>query len=397
MVNGLTAALSKILDFLKVFFASWICLATMAQAQDLSEDELQLTLNSYFDNFNVKIIYPSISLSKKISDSTAINVRYLVDVISAASMKSHFDVDGVSSATSKEDGGGDNVPDEVRHEVGVGFTDVLNGGIIKGGTLSLNSLYSVEHDYSSFTLAGTFSYLMAQKNTTLQLGLVRSWDKVFPQIRDWKKDKDVYTISLGLTQIFSTRFISQAILSYNKSSGMLSDPYQVVQIIQGDNVANYEPVHPSLRIRKAAGLRANYKLDSKSGFNFGLRYYWDDWDVKSITASVVFQRHINRALTVGLGIRHYEQTRAYFFKPEYAAAEPFMAVDTKLDAGYSNDYQFTLTFKGGYWRLPVLASENTQINLRVNFYQRHSSTPDWHSRLTEMYAYLFSFGVRYRF
>ena len=124
-------------------------------SQDLSTDELQVALNSYFDNFNVKIVYPSISLSKKISDSTAVNVRYLVDVISAASMKSHFEIDGVTSATSKEDGGGDNVPDEVRHELGLGFTDVPGGGLIKGGTLSLNSLYSGEHDYASMTVDGT--------------------------------------------------------------------------------------------------------------------------------------------------------------------------------------------------------------------------------------------------
>lgn len=375
----------------------FMLLPLAAQGQDLSEDELQVTMNGYFDNFNVNIVYPSMSFTKRVSDSTTVNLRYLVDVISAASMRSHFDVDGVSSATPKEDGGGDDVPDEMRQEFGLGFTDLLKGGLIRGGSFSLNTIYSTEHDYTSFTLAGSFSYLMARKNTTLQLGVVRSWDTVAPQIRDWKRKKDVYTISLGVTQILSPRLISQLNYSHNQSNGMLSDAYQVVQIAQNGDVTNYEPVHPDARLRRALGLQMNYKAGSATGFNFGLRYYWDDWDVKSLTASVLWQRHLNPAMTVGLGLRHYRQSKAFFFKSEYLAPEQYMTVDTKLASGYSNDYQLTLTIRGGYWRLPVLASEKTQLNLRVNFYHRHSSTPDWHSRLKDLFAYLVSLGVRYKF
>ncbi|MFQ5605518.1 MAG: DUF3570 domain-containing protein [bacterium] len=367
--------------------------ATATFSQDLPESELQVNLNSYFDSFNVEIVYPSISLTKKLSETTSVNARYLVDVISAASMKSHFTVDGVTSATEKEDGGGDNSPDEVRHEIGGGFTQA-----IKDGVLSVNYLLSKEHDYRSTTLAGTYSQPFARKNTVLQMGVVRSWDKVFPQIRDWEKEKDSYTFSLNLTQVLSKRLISQAIFSYNYSKGLLSDPYQIVQIIQNDAVANYEPVHPDKRIRKAVGLRMNYQVDRKSALQIGVRYYWDDWEVKSFTTSFNFQQHYNDFVTVGLGFRNYVQGSAFFFKENYLAPEEFMTVDSKLDELYSNEYQLKLSLNGGHFKgVPFLSNEKVQLNLRVNFYHRHTSTPNWHSRTKDLYAYILSFGARYRF
>ncbi|MFQ5641781.1 MAG: DUF3570 domain-containing protein, partial [bacterium] len=302
-----------------LLFLFSVFLAGSGFSQDIPENELQVNLNSYFDSFNVKIVYPSVSFTKRLTDSSSVNVRYLVDVISAASMKSLFKIDGVTSATDKEDGGGDNTPDEVRQEFGAGISQLINGG-----TISANVIVSKEHDYHSTTLAGTFSYPFAKKNTIVQIGVVRSWDKVFPQIRDWKKNKDVYSLSLNLTQILSKNLISQVIFSYNYSQGFLSDPYQVVQIIQDDVVKNYETVHPGERTRKAVGIRANYKFDRRSALHFGVRYYWDDWDVRSFTTSLSFQQHLNDIATVALGFRNYIQSRASFFKETYTFAEEFM-------------------------------------------------------------------------
>lgn len=367
-------------------------------AQDLPEDEIQVNLNSYFDNFNVKIVYPAISFTKRVKDSSLVNIRYLVDVISAASMRSHFTVDGVTSATEKEDGGGDNRPDEIRHEFGAGYTELMGGGLLKNGQISLNTLYSIEHDYSSFTIAGTYGILAAKKNTALQLGFVRSWDKVFPQIRTWQKRKDVFTFSLNATQIISPKLISQFVLSYNQADGYMADPYQVVELIEDGRRKYLEPSHPNQRIRRAFGIRTNYKTGDRSSLSFGFRYYWDSWEVNSTTTQIQYQQHVGSAFIIGVGLRNYSQGRAYFFKPVYEAPEKYMTVDTKLDEVYSNDYSFKLTINGG--RFPgwlLLSNEHVQMNIGLNFYHRHSATADWHSRYKNLYAYLLSWGLRYHF
>ncbi len=135
----------------------------------------------------------------------------------------------------------------------------------------------------------------------------------------------------------------------------------------------------------------------KAALNLGVRYYWDSWQVNSFTISLLVQRHLGKAATLGRGFRNYFQKRAYFFKPQYAAPELYMAVDAKLDQAYSNDHEIKRTLNGGHYRLPVLSNENVQLSLFMSLYQRHSETPDWHSRYQDLFAYVFSLGARYRF
>ena len=374
-----------------VLTLAWFVLGGGIRAQELPRDEIQANLSGYFDNFRVIVIYPNISASKRISETTGITGRYLVDAISAASMRSQFTVDGVTSATSRTSGGSDNTPDELRHEFGAGITQ-----LIAGRTLAVNTLYSTEHDYTSTTLAGNFTQLFAKKNTTLQLGVVRSWDKVFPQNRTWKRDKNVVTYSGDLSQILSKRLIAQLIFSYNETSGFLSDNYQVVTIIDGDRARRYEPVHPDSRLRRAAAMRVNYLLTSISSLRLGYRYYWDTWDVNSHTFSGFYQRYLGSATILGLGLRRYNQSRAFFFQPSYSEPLTYMSVDSKLNSGYTNELEFQLTLDGSSGKWPQLG-EKTQLNFSLNFFHRHTDSADWHSRRKNLYAYYTNIGLRYRF
>ena len=373
------------------------CLCVLgARGQELPDEEVQVSLNGYFDNFRVNVLYPSVSLTKHVGETTSLTGRYLVDVISAASIKSRFEVDGVTSATSNEHGGSQGGLDEVRHEVGLGITQLLSKA-----TLTLNGLYSTEHDYTSKTLALQLSYPFARNNTVVQLGLVRSWDKVFPQTRTWTRDKQVFTLSGGLTQVLGRRLIAQLDVSYTQNDGLLSDAYQVVTIVRDAAVSTFEPVHPGHRTRKAIGLRVNYKLASPSALQLGYRYYWDDWEVRSHTVSTRYQHRLSSGVRLGLGVRTYVQSKAFFFEPDYSDPMPLMAVDSKLDKGYSTAFQFDVVFGGSSLdRVPVLAwfaDQKMEFNLKFNLYRRHTAFPDWHSRFKNLYAYVISLGYRYRF
>lgn len=377
----------KFLTFLLIFTTS------IGFSQELSEEEIQANFNVYFDNSRVGIVYPSASLTKSIGENTSVTGRYLVDVISAASMKSHFEVDGVTSATSKNEGGGDNTPDEIRHEMGIGITQIVGNS-----TFSLNGLYSTEHDYTSKTMAFGYTIPFAKKNSTFQVGFVRSWDKVFPQTRSWKRDKDVTTFSGGFSQILSKKLIAQIDIWYSKNKGMLSDAYQVVEILEANSVKYLEPKHPNERTRKAVGFRTNYKLNDISSLQFGYRYYWDDWKVKSNTANIFYQRYFsNEKLILGLGVRSYFQSKAEFFKESYAGNEEFLAVDSKLSSQFSFEYQFKLLIDGTYFSgNSFLYSEKIQYNTKFNFYHRKTKVADWHSHYKNLYAYIISFGLRYK-
>jgi hypothetical protein len=367
-----------------------------ANAQELPGDEVQVSFNGYFDTYRVGIVYPTVSASRRVSESVSVSARYLVDAISAASMRSRFDVDGVTSATTNEGGGADDSPDELRQEAGLGVT-----GLVGEGTASLNVLFSTEHDYTSATIAARASHPFHRKNTELSVGFVRSRDESFPQTRDWRRDKTVTTLSAGVSRILGRRTIAQAELSYTDMSGFLSDPYQVVTIVYPDHASarRYEPASPDRRRRKAVGARVNRMIADGMSLQVGYRFYWDSWSVESNTASALLRRHFRDGLvTLGIGGRYYRQTRADFFRESYDAPEEFMTVDSKLDSGDSREVELTVRAGGGlFGDLPVIGREGVDLNASVAWYHRRTDTPDWFTRRTDLHAIVTSIGYRVRF
>ena len=381
--------------------------------QEITENEMQFNLNGYLDNFRVQIFYPSFSITKQINALTQVNGHYLVDAISAASMRSRFDVDGVTSATSpngirqeaegvdgvtsaspKSEGGGS---DEVRNEFSGGITHQTGAG-----SVSVTGIFSTEHDYTSKTVTGQISWPFAKKNTIVQLGIVRSWDTLFPDTRTWEKNKDVVTFSGGLTQVLSTRAIAQVDASYSTHKGFLSDPYQVVRVTDGDTFRTLESRSPDSRIRKAVGVRLNYKMTRLSALQLGYRYYWDDWEIKSHTIHTMLQKHLmEKNVTMGIGWRYYTQSKAYFFQESYTGDEAYLTVDSKLDECFSNTFESRIELNSILLNdipfLHPLASERTVFLANLNFYQRRTATPNWFSRYKNLYAYMISIGWRYRF
>lgn len=366
----------------------------VSRAQDIPEDELNVRINSYFDNFRVTVIYPQASITKKIGKNTSITARYLSDIISSASMRMYIPVDGITSATSRKEGGADNTPDEWRHEIGGGIIQRIFDGII-----SLNGQYSFEHDYSSKTFTGSVTFPFAKKNTILTLSSLASLDKVFPQTRTWTKDRNTYTVNLGLTQVISRSIIAQLDASYINVNGYMLDGYQVIRIILNSNsYASYEPVEPESRIRRSAGMRTNFGLTKSLSLQLGYRYYWDTWDIQSHTFSASLGNIFSPTFYSNLEFRHYLQTRAFFFKPQYTKVEQYMSVDDKLNSGYSDEAVVNFTLKGKKGALiPLFSNEKLSWTGSFGFYARHMDSPNWITGYNILYAYLFSIGLRYNF
>ena len=380
-------------SFIKILMLLFL-IFTSCYGQDVPEDELNVRINSYFDNFRVTVIYPQISVSKKIGDNTSISGRYLSDVISAASMKANFQVDGITSATTRKEGGADNTPDEWRNEFGAGITQKVFDGI-----LSLNSSYSIEHDYSSKTIISSLSYPFLKKNTVLQFSFLKSFDKVFPQIRTWVRDRNTTTFNAGLTQVLSKNIITQLNGTYTTVSGYMLDGYQVVRIIENANTyKTYEPVEPDFRIRRALGIRTNFGLTGSLTLQLGYRYYWDSWDVKSNTVSAMVSNNFSPVVSGSFEYRHYWQTGAFFFKPVYTQPEQYMSVDGKLNSGHSDEAVFSLVLKGSkIYDVPFINSDKLSLTGSFGFYRRYTDSPDWFTDLQTLYAYILSAGLRYNF
>ncbi len=394
-----------IISFIVLFIGS-----IKVMAQELAPDEVQVNFNTYFDNFDVKIVYPDLYINKKIGEKTTINGRYLVDVISSASMKSHFKnvysfenhnrgIDAYTSATSKTYGGGDDTPDELRHEISFGITHFFGET-----SVSLNNIYSTEHDYNSETIAATISMPFAKKNTTVSLGIVKSFDKVKPEIRSWNNDKDVLTVNLGISQIFSLKFIGQMELYYSNMSGYLSDPYAVVKVVDTNyfTMSLYEPLSPDKRNRYAVGIKGLYRVSENTSAELGYRYYTDDWEIKSHTINTKYKIMMKEEkIVLALGYRFYSQSACEFYQPEYyfntqqQLSNQYMTVDPKMDKMLTNEFSLNWTFNGSI--VPMINDDDIELRTQIQYFVRTTENPDWHSGYKTLYAYLFSIGFRYLF
>ncbi len=303
---GVVGVAKKLILFLLILFSFY----KIDFAQILPANETQVNFSGYFDNFNVSVLYPSISITKHVSESTSVTGRYLVDMITAASIRSNNPTPKVDVVTSASGRGGDGPPtfDEVRHEINFGLTQLVGSGI-----LTFDGIFSTESDYTSSTLIGNFTQYFAENNTSLQLGIVRSWDRVFPKTKDWTKRKNVTTINANFSQNISKSLILQLLSSYTDNNGLLSDNYQQVPISIEGKDSLFDPIHPDLRIRRAAALSIKYRLNEKSSLQLGYRYYWDSWDIRSNTYSANYQRYLSKHVILGVGLRSNFQTQAFFF------------------------------------------------------------------------------------
>lgn len=359
-------------------------------SQDIPEDELQARINTYFDNFGVTVIYPSINYSKKLSNNTSVSATYLTDIISAASMQSLFEVDGVTSATNRTYGGKDETPEEWRHEMGLGLTQK-----IADGSFYVNGLYSIEHDYSSKTILGSITYPFAQQNTYITLGAAASFDKIFPENRTWTKDRNTYAFNAAFSQILGKNVIAQIDASYIDVNGYQLVGYQIVRIYNDKKkeFITYEPVYPETRIRKAIGIKSNIGITDKITLQPGFRYYWDSWDINSSTAYAILSKNFSETFSGSVEYRQYFQTAAFFFQPYYLSLQEYMGVDGQINSGYSNVVNFNFTLRGK--KRSFLSNENMQLLGTIGYYKRHYDSPDWHSGLLNLYALILNIGFRY--
>lgn len=389
VLKAAVAAVDKVHSYISLV---WVLLfiSVNANAQDIPEDELQARINTYFDNFGVTVIYPSINYSKKLSNNTSVSATYLTDIISAASMQSLFEVDGITSATDRTYGGKDDTPEEWRHEIGLGITQQ-----VAEGSFYINGIYSIEHDYSSKTILGSITYPFAQENTYLTLGATASFDKVFPQNRTWTKDRNTYAFNAAFSQILGKNVIAQVDASYINVSGYQLVGYQIVRIYNDQKQAfiTYEPVYPDTRIRRAVGVKSNIGITDDITIQPGYRYYWDSWDINSSTAYAIVSKNFSETFTGSVEYRQYFQTAAFFFQPYYLSLQEYMGVDGQINSGYSNVLNFNFSLRGK--KGSFISNENMQLLGTLGYYKRHYDSPDWHSGLLNLYALIFNIGIRY--
>jgi hypothetical protein len=72
-----------------------------------------------------------------------------------------------------------------------------------------------------------------------------------------------------------------------------------------------------------------------------------------------------------------------------------MAVDSKLNSGYTNDLSIGFTVKGNKnINFPII--DNNKVTFMASFgvYHRHTDSIDWIMRMSDLYAILINLGFK---
>lgn len=249
------------------------------------------------------------------------------------------------------------------------FTDkraALNLSLEKPITRTLKGVvegnYSSENDFTSYGAAGTISWDLNQRNTTVTSGLGVLKERVSPasgtpegfgvsnsecsEVPDWLNcnvtslrfghgNKRIFDGMIGVTQVVNQRTITQLNYSLGVSLGYLTDPYKLISVVdntqEGKEVAILYEKRPDRRTRHSLYWKTVSQLTAKKVIDFSYRYFWDDWGITSHTIDYKYRYDYSPKHYLQPHIRFNLQSSADFFQraidssvtslPQYASAD----------------------------------------------------------------------------
>lgn len=319
--------------------------ASAAAAQNVAEGSFGNQTSVYVDGDNTSIVTNATELSSRFNQAWQLGARYLVDVVSSAS------VDVVTQASAKME--------DIRHELGGSGGYRSDEGLTLLGSYS----YSTEHDWESHNanLSGGIETL--GRNLTLGINLGFQDNTITrADTFGFREKLRSYTGTLSATYLMSPQDLLHLAFALTHHDGYQASPYRFLTVDQ----LGYAENVPGLRTRFA--VVARYHRDVGAGFSLRthLRLYTDTYAVSSVTAGseLGFERGSLDWLVL---VRGYAQAGARFYRSVYSKPQRYMTLDKELSP-------FWDVFAGGAvgWMLPdfgLFRSVRVELRALANFFQ----------------------------
>jgi hypothetical protein len=294
-----------------LFAASVVLFAARAMAQALAKVDARSGI--YQDTDRTTVTTTNVAARGSL-DHVGVEARYLVDMITSAS------VDVVSAATT------------AFHEV---RTEVEGGADYHDDVRKLTGSYvhSIENDWESHTGNLGFTQDFAHHDITLKLGATYVANAVGrAHDPNFHRSMQVGGGTAGLTFVLSPDDLLDASYTASYIEGYQASPYRFVAF-RGTSgspiVSNGPEVDPDRRVRHAVTIRWNHHMFTDTALRSHLRGYADDWGIASVTAGTEYVVGFG-PIETGLFVRGYAQRHAEFYAAEYDAPMRYMTADREL-------------------------------------------------------------------
>jgi len=206
---------------------------------------------------------------------------------------------------------------------------------LDNGRLSLSGGLSTENDYFSGNGGLEAAVDFNEKTTTLSSGFGFSFDTIEPTdanlfpTRVSEEEKQSYSIFAAISQVVNREAQLQSGLTFQHSTGFLSDPYKLVSV-GGVNLADSRP---DSRNQVSWLTRYRHHFSGVEGtLHADYRFYLDDWEVYSHTVELAWYQSIFERFRLIPSLRYYDQSQASFYSPYFLVlpSDGFASSDYRL-------------------------------------------------------------------
>jgi len=287
--------------------------------------------------------------------------------------------------------------------------------------------FSNEYDYTSFGFGGGVAKLFNNKNTELSLKAnvyLDQWRPIYPkELIDYadnkfyynvldengnitsaynpslfstldKVNRNSYSATFGFSQVATKNMQFSLFFDVIQQQSLLSTPYHRVYFADKTDYyvgqAQYIPVYettqnqgvykladdierlPDSRTKIPVGARLNYYLNERVTIRTYYRYYWDNWDITSHTASIEVPIKLSDKFTVFPMYRYYTQQQSKYFAgfEKHLSTEQYYTSDYDLSTFNANQYGFGVNYVDIFTNFQIWKFGLKNIDFRFNHYTR---------------------------
>ena len=206
--------------------------------------------------------------------------------------------------------------------------------------------------------------------------------------------RNSFAVSIGLSQVLSPKLQGAIFADIVRQEGLLSNPLQRVYFEDRsdyyvgnfrtlgnyDSTDNTDLFHladdverlPSSRLKTPVGMRLNYYLNEYVVLRSYLRYYQDDWGIKSNTLQLEMPIRFSLAWKFVPIYRYYNQTAATYFAPynSHISTTAFYTSDYDLAQFNSHQWGFSIGYRSVFSTLKLFDFGLKAAQLRAQVYNR---------------------------
>ena len=296
--------------------------------------------------------------------------------------------------------------------------------------------FSNEYDYTSVGFGGGIASLFNEKNTELSLKVnayLDQWRPIYPkEFDEYSKyglnftnqgylsgtnildqnglpttsyspsafktitsvSRNSFSASFGLSQVLTNKLQFSLFFDVLQQQGLLSTPYHRIYfadkanfyIGQAQYISNYENKNnvgvykladdierlPDTRFKLPIGARLNYYINERFILRTYYRFYSDNWNIQSHTASIEIPVKLSDKFTVFPMYRYYIQTASKYYASyeTHLSTETFYTSDADLAAFNANQYGFGINYTDIFTKAKLWKFGLKNIEFRFNHYQR---------------------------